>query len=183
MKYRSFIRPAALAATLILTTVIVAHAAIKEVEPGTSKVTAKASGGLTIEGKGTGVTASEADGIITITAPVNKLETGMSLRNDHLRDAIHAEKYPNAKLSVKRDALKFPADGAKVDADATGDFTINNVTKPLKFHYTVQRKGSHYLVHGTAKLDFTKHGIEEPGYLGVKVKKDVEIAVDVKLHD
>jgi polyisoprenoid-binding protein YceI len=183
MKYRSFIRPAALAATLVLTTVIVAHAAIKEVAPGTSMVTAKATGGLTIEGKGKGVTASETNGVITITAPVNKLETGLSLRNDHLRDAIHAEKHPNATLAVKRDALKFPGDGAKVEADATGDFTINNVTKPLKFHYSVVRKGTHYVVHGTAKLDFTKHGIEEPGYLGVKVKKDVEIAVDVTLHD
>lgn len=184
MKYRSFIRPAVLAATLVLGCVVVAHAALKEVEPGTSNFQATGPGGLKIDGTGAGVRASEVDGMLTITVPVTDLKTGMDLRDGHLRDAIKAKEKPTATLTVPRASLNFPEDGKKLERQqGKGTFTLHGVSKPLPFLYDVERHGTHLIVTGKSRIDITAHGIEKPCYLGVCVEKDVKIGAKFKLHD
>jgi len=183
MKYRSLIRPSFLAATFILTCAVAAHAALKHVEAGKSIFRATGPGGLKIDGSGADVTASEADGVLTIKAAVNDLKTGMDLRDGHLRDAIHAKAHPHATLAVPRATLKFPEDQKELDGHATGKFTLNGVTKDQKFNYHVKRTGSDFHVTGDMKIDITNYGIEKPCYLGVCVEKDVDIKVKIKLRE
>lgn len=183
MKYRSFIRPAALATTFILTCAVAAHAALKNVEEGHSSFLAVGPAGLKIDGNGGGVTVSEEGGVIMVRAPVNHLKTGMDLRDEHLKKAIHADKHPAATLSVARSALTFPEDTKDVTGEATGKFTLNGVTKDLKFQYKVKRTGSDYHVQGLIDVDITAFGIEKPCYLGVCVEKDVKAKVKVKLRE
>jgi len=183
MKHRSIIRQAALATTLVLSCAAFAHAALTGIGDSSTGFLAKGPGGLKIDGTGSGAKASEAGGILTITAPVNKLKTGMSLRDDHLKKAINADKHPNATLAVPRTSLQFPEDGKAVTSSATGKFTLNGVTKDLKFDYKVTRTGSDYHVQGHSKLDITNFNIEKPCYLGVCVEKDVEIKVKLKLRE
>lgn len=183
MKYRSFIRPAALVASLVLTCAVAAHAALKHVEKGESSFLAVGPAGLKIDGHGAGVTVSEADGIITVKAPVNDLKTGMDLRDGHLKKAIHADAHPDATLAVSRSALTFPEDNKEVTGSATGKFTLNGVTKDLKFQYKVKRTGSHFHVQGLIDVDITAFGIEKPCYLGVCVEKDVKAKVKIKLQE
>lgn len=176
-------RPSFLSAAFVLTCALAANAALTSVGESSSGFLATGPGGLKIDGKGKGVTASEANGIVTITAPVNDLKTDMSLRDDHLKKAIHADKHPVATLAVPRASLHFPEDGKSVDGSATGKFTLNGTTKDLKFEYRVNRTGSDYHVQGKAQIDITHFNIEKPCYLGVCVEKDVQIKVKLKMRE
>jgi polyisoprenoid-binding protein YceI len=183
MTYRLLTRPTFLSAAFVLTCALAAQAALSSVGESTSGFRAVGPGGLTIDGTGKGVKASEAAGILTITAPVNDLKTGMSLRDDHLKKAIHSDKHPTASLAVPRAALQFPEDGKDVTGSATGKFTLNGTTKDVKFEYKVKRTGSDYHVQGKTKIDITTFNIEKPCYLGVCVEKDVQVKVQLKLRE
>lgn len=169
--------------TLALVSVaITAQAALNGIGESQTTFIAKATGGVTIEGKGTGVQVSEAGGTVTVTAPVNDLKTGMSLRDDHLKKYIHADKHPKASLAVARSALQFPEDGKTVTASAAGKFTLNGTTKDVKFDYQVTRTGSDYHVKGKTEIDILQFNIEEPCFTGICVKKDVKVQVQFKVR-
>ena len=174
---------AAAALAACLTIAVSAHAALVGIGESETAFRAVGPGGLKIEGKGKGVKASEAGGVLTVSAPVNNLKTGMSLRDDHLKKAIHADKYPTASLSVKRSELKFPADQKTEKGSATGTFKLNNVSQPVKFEYQVKRTGSDYHVQGRTTLDITKFKIEKPCYLGVCVDETVQVKTNFKVRE
>jgi len=177
-------RPVAAALFVSCVTLAVsAHAALVGIGGSDTAFRAVGPGGLKIDGKGAGVTAQEVGGVLVVTAPVNGLKTGMSLRDDHLKKAIHADKHPAMKLSVERGALKFPADNQTVTEKATGKFTLNGVTKELPFEYKAKRTGSDYHVDGRATINITDFGIEQPCYLGVCVDKTVQIKASFKLRE
>lgn len=161
----------------------VAHAGLSGVGKSSVQFEAVGPGGLKIEGTGPTVKAVEKGGVLEVEAPLNSLKTGIELRDEHLKKALNASKHPKAKLSVKRSALKFPADKKSLQGSAKGKFTLNGTTKPMSFNYKVERTGSDYHVQGLATVDITKFNIEVPCYLGVCVDKDVKVKVKFKLRD
>ncbi len=166
-----------------LTFVTVAQAALVGIGKSEVEFRAVGPGGLKIDGTGTDLIASESGGVLKLEAPLTGLETGISLRDKHLKDAINAGKHPKAILEVKRSDLKFPEDKKSVEASATGSFTLNGTKKPLTFNYKVNRTGSDYHVQGLATVDITNFNLEKPCYLGVCVDKDVKIKVKFKLRE
>ncbi len=166
-----------------LTFVSVAHAALVGIGKSDVSFRAVGPGGLKIDGSGSSLTTKESGGVITLEAPLTALKTGISLRDDHLKKAINANKHPKAVMEVKRSALKFPDDKKSLEGSATGDFTLNGTKKPLKFSYKVSRTGSDYHVQGLATVDITKFNLEKPCYLGVCVDKDVKVKVKFKVRE
>lgn len=178
--------PRRLAVGLLLssvTFVALAHAGLNSI--GSSEVGFLAVGpaGLKIEGTGSGLSAKEAGGNVTVDVPLSTLETGISLRDKHLKDALNVSKHPKATFSVARSALKFPEDGKTVEASGQGTFNLNGTSKSSEFKYKVSRTGSDYHVQGAATIDITDFKIEKPCYLGVCVDKDVKVKVKFKLRD
>lgn len=162
---------------------VAAHAGLAGLGDSTVNFEAVGPAGLKIDGTGSGVSAKEVGGNLEIEVPVNNLKTGISLRDDHLKKAINADKHPKAKLVVARSALKFPEDKKSLQGSAKGKMTLNGTTKDLDFNYKVDRTGSDYHVQGLATVDITKFGMEIPCYLGVCVDKDVKIKVKFKVRD
>jgi polyisoprenoid-binding protein YceI len=161
-------------------------AAAKLSKTGSSEVVAhaKGPGGMGIDVKTSELSVADDGTNVTITVPLAKLETGMSLRNKHTKEALATDKVPNASLSVARGAIKFPADGADSSGDVDGTLTIHGAAKPVRVHYSAQNAGGTYSVKGTIKnLDFTNHGMPQPGYLGIKVEKTVDIDVKFQVKD
>jgi polyisoprenoid-binding protein YceI len=105
------------------------------------------------------------------------------LRDNHLRGYLNTSKHPAAKLVVDRSKLKLPDDGKTSQGSATGDFTLNGKTKPLKFRYKAKRTGSDYHVQGMADVNIEDYGIEQPCYLGVCVEPSIKLKVSFKLRD
>ena len=139
--------------------------------------------GMKINGTSSDLSADEADGKLTLTAPLTNLKTGIGLRDNHLRGYLNTKQHPSAKLVVDRSKLKLPEDGKTSEGSATGDFTLNGKTKPLKFRYRAKRTGSDYHVQGMADVNIEHYGIEQPCYLGVCVEPNVKLKVSFKLRD
>lgn len=173
----------ALVVAVLITIAATAQAALSAI--GDSRVEFRAVGpaGLKIDGVGSGIKASESGGVLKVAAPLTNLKTGISLRDDHLKKALNVKKHPTATLAVERSKLKFPEDKKTVTASATGQFTLNGTTKPVKFDYKVERTGSDYHVQGRTEVDITDFKIEKPCYLGVCVDEDVKVKVNFKLRD
>jgi polyisoprenoid-binding protein YceI len=136
--------------------------------------------GMRFGGQSKDLAVQEDDTAIVVAVKLDSLETGISLRDKHMRDKyLEVQKYPQAKLRVERSALQFPAPDGDASADAKGQLDLHGQSHPVTFHYTAKR-GADYAVSGKMRVNMKDFGIEVPSYLGVTVKPDVDI--DVTFH-
>lgn len=166
-----------------VTLALSAHAAFAPAGPGNVSFRAIGPAGLTIDGKGQNVAASESGGTIKVVAKLTDLKTGIDLRDDHLKKALEVNKYPDAILTIERSKLNLPADGKTLESSGIGQLTLHGVTKPTKFFYKATRAGADYEVKGRLEIDISQFKIEPPSYLGVTVEKDVKVKTNFKVHE
>ena len=140
-------------------------------------------GGLQIEGETHLLSVRDAGEKVEVEVPLLGLETGISLRDRHLREHLHADRHPRARLVVQRSSLDFPADGKTTRGKATGDFWLNGQKGPLSFQYQARRKGDQYQVQALATIDIRDYGLEVPCYLKVCVQPEVRLKVKFAARD
>jgi polyisoprenoid-binding protein YceI len=175
--------------TLGILTAIVAMpllAGAKLARSGGASVTFTSIGpaGLKIEGKTTELNVDEAGDKVRVTVPLAKLDTGIELRNKHMREKyLVVDKFPQAELLVAKSALKYPKAGETSTGAADGTLSVHGQTRPAKINYTVKLEGDTYVVSATTHLNMKDYGIEVPSYLGVTVKPDVDVAVSFRTKD
>lgn len=156
----------------------------KLVGPNSVTFLATGPGGLKIEGKTAALEVKEADGKVTFTVPLAGLDTGIELRNKHMKEKyLEVGKFPTATLVVERATVKPPADGANIAATAPGTLTIHGQTKPATVQYTAKKEQGVYAATGTLNIKLADFGIEVPNYMGITVKQDVEIKVTFKVSE
>lgn len=135
-------------------------------------------GGMKIEGKSNDIKLSEDGDILVITVPLSALDTGIELRDRHMKDKyLEVGKYPTAELRVPKSALQLPADGQTSSGDARGTMKLHGQSKPVTFHYEAKKNGAAYVVKGHVDVNMNQFGIEVPSYMGVTVKPDVNVNV------
>lgn len=135
--------------------------------------------GLKIDGTSKDLTVDDDGSKILLKASVTNLETGMGLRNKHLKKYIGAEEWPAASLEVDKASLKIPGEG-----EAKGKFRLHGVTKDKTFKYKVKRGAGGVLeVSGSFDVDITEHKIEKPCYLGVCTDTKVKVTASFKALD
>jgi polyisoprenoid-binding protein YceI len=145
---------------------------------------ASGPGGLKIEGSTPDVLVADDGANITVTVPLANLDTGIKLRNGHMRDKyLEVGKYPNAVLVVGRAAITVPAPGAAHTADVAGTMTIHGTTRPVTVHYSASRSGNAIQVTGNLDLNINDYKIVVPSYLGVTVKPDIKVDVKFSVND
>ncbi|MEB3198619.1 MAG: YceI family protein [Candidatus Sericytochromatia bacterium] len=131
---------------------------------------------------------AKASGKVIVDLP--SLDTGISLRNEHMRGALETEKFPKAVFAF--DGIRVP--GNRLPADkpvtgmATGSMTIHGVTKkitvPVELTLLPQQDASYRAgdwVHVTSqfKLKVTDYGVQLPkGVFGLKVAEDMDMLID-----
>jgi polyisoprenoid-binding protein YceI len=167
--------PYVAAAVLIATT---ASGAAKKVGPSQATFTGKGPAGFKLEGKTTELELDDDGTNVTIKVPLAKLDTGIELRNRHMREKyLEVDKYPHATLVAPRSTFKLPADGQTSQGEGKGKMTIHGQTKDVSFKYTLQRKGAQLYGQGQVPLNLKDFNINIPSYLGVTVKPDIETSV------
>lgn len=148
---------------------------------GSVEFTAVGPAGLKINGKTSEVIASEDGQNVVVTVPLAKIDTGIALRNSHMRDKyLETGKYPNAVLTVAKGAVGLPNGGS---GEANGTLALHGKQKPVKFHYNVKKEGAEYAVSGTVHVNMSEFGIEQPSFAGASVKPDVDVAVSFRAKD
>ena len=160
------------------------HAAITSPSGAAVLVSMQGTAGLHIEGTTHELAISERDGELVFQVPLAGVDTGIGLRNRHMRGYLDTAHFPDAELHVARKAVAFPAPGKTTESDVPGTLTIHGVSRPCSIHYRVEQAGSgEYRVRGTARIDMRDFGIDVPAYLGVRVDPGVALQVDFSLRD
>lgn len=126
---------------------------------------------------------------IAFTVDLASIDTGIPLRNEHMRDNfLETKQYPQAKFVTQRVQFRQKPDLSKVQSiklDAIGDLTVHGVTVrktiPLTVDYTPgkQKQPSTVRVRGKFPVTLAQHKIKRPEALFVKLAETVYVSVDV----
>jgi polyisoprenoid-binding protein YceI len=179
-KYRSSFL--ALAVVCILPAV--AGAALSRSGTPNVQFTAIGVAGLKIVGTTHELDLREDGGNVVVSVPLANLDTGIGLRNQHMREKyLEVAKYPRAELTVVRNLVNVPVVGADSSGAAAGTMLIHGVSRPVQFKYRAKRDGAGIHVTGSVHLNMKDHGISVPSYLGVTVKPDVDVDVTFDVNE
>ncbi len=171
-------------AVLAFSTLPAASLAAVQGSGGSVTFDAKGPAGFNLEGKTSEVSVSETAGSVRVSVGLATLDTGIDLRNRHMREKyLEVQKYPSAVLVVDRSTLRLPDDGRDSSGAANGTMTIHGQSHPVSFEYKVHRARDAFDVTGTVHVNMNAYGIQVPSYLGITVKPDVDIAAAFVAHD
>jgi polyisoprenoid-binding protein YceI len=98
---------------------------------GEVTVLARGPGGLRIEGKSTEVSLAEEASALLFKVRLATIDTGIGLRNRHLREFLEVDKFPDATLRVRRADLEFPKEGSPVESQVTGELMLHGHSRPV----------------------------------------------------
>ena len=118
----------------------------------------------------------------TATYHLDALDTGIELRNSHMKEKyLETKKHPTATLKITELKLPAASDG-KVKAEAvpfTGSLTLHGVEKSVKGKCDVDKTATNANLTFTWELQTADYGIEVPSYLGIKVTDAVKVTTTV----
>jgi polyisoprenoid-binding protein YceI len=134
--------------------------------------------GLNVQGVTHELGVAERAGDLVFKVALAGLDTGIGLRNRHMRGYLDVAHYPEAELRVARKKVVFPPEGKPVESAAQGTLTLHGISKPCSIRYQVEQvRPGEYRVHGTTRIDIRDFGIDVPVW-GVGVEPNVGIQVD-----
>jgi polyisoprenoid-binding protein YceI len=127
----------------------------------------------------------------SISIPVSSLDTGIELRNEHLKSSnwMDAESYPKIIFEIKGVSdVKVEADN-KLSAKVTGDFTVHGVTRQVVADATItylvegeqtkQRAPGDLLgVQSNFNVNLSDYDVENM-LIGQKVAEEIEININM----
>src|SRR5688572_9745121 len=158
------------AVTYAVAAPLVAEARLKDAGDLEVSFLAKGPAGMKIPGRADEGGATEEDGKIKLWVKVSSMgKTGIGLRDKHMRGYLTAKDCDDkgkVVLKVDRSKVKVPENDKTVEGTATGELTLNCVTKSQPFKYKAKRTGSDYHVQALFDVDIYEHDVK-PCYLGV----------------
>jgi polyisoprenoid-binding protein YceI len=170
MTHRSFLLVSAVAFASSLA--LAAPVAVKGASIGFA---AKANVGMVIEGTTSAITVDEDAKNVTLTVSVGSLTTGVELRDKHMKETyLEAPKFPEAKLVIEKGCLALPESGEK-SGECPAAFTLHGETKGVTVKYKAAVAGKSVDVDASFVANFLDHGVQEPKYMGIKVKPLVDV--------
>jgi polyisoprenoid-binding protein YceI len=124
------------------------------------------------------------DGKLTgeVELELNLLDTGIELRNQHMREKyLETERFPLARFQLREAAVAedflstFSNPGAR---PFHGQLQIMGITKEVEGKFTANNGE----IQATLQTRLTDFGIETPSYLGITVAETVDITVSLSLE-
>ncbi|MDP3501071.1 MAG: YceI family protein [Myxococcales bacterium] len=173
MTLTTSLKTAVVASLLVVSS---AFAGLTKAGEGVASFKAVGPAGFKLEGKTKSIDVKEDGKAITVVVGLKDLETGISLRDSHMREKyLEVDKFPEATLAVANDQVTWPEDGKSSEGQARGTFTVHGVSKDVSFKYKITNSGGTYAVEGEAAVNFKDHGVSVPSYMGITVKPDITI--------
>ena len=116
----------------------------------------------------------------SLTVDLRTLDTGIGLRNDHLRakylEVDKAQGYDKAVLS-EIELTGVNADAPDGKGSFSGSLMLHGVKKAVTGPVEVRKAGSGLRVKASFPVNLSEYEIPEPRYLGVGVKNTVQVEV------
>ncbi len=115
-----------------------------------------------------------------ITMELNKIETGIPLRNKHLKENyLHVDKFPVSSLTaIKAEEFDKQLKGHSSDSKFEATLDLHGVQKPVKGTYRI-KDGKN--LKAKFDIEVTDFDIKRPDFMGVKVVDKVHVTVQFKL--
>ncbi|MEZ4749902.1 MAG: YceI family protein [Bdellovibrionota bacterium] len=115
--------------------------------------------------------------------PLDALDTGISLRNEHMKEKyLETGKFPESTLVV--DPIPLTNTDSQNNFEQKGDFkgklTLHGVTRSESGTYELRKKEGKLYTALSFEIELDPYGIEIPSYLGIKVSKKVEVKVEIQ---
>ena len=178
--HKRYLVPAAFLATALM---VEGAIALSRVGQSSVTILAQTPAGR-IEGWSSEIALEEASDMLTFKVPLAPVETGIALRDRHLREMLEVEQFPFALLQVSRSELTFPSAGKPVDGIARGELTLHGLSHPVDVRYRAKLvKGGIAKVDGSIQLDMRHFEIKYPSYFGLAVAPEVEVKVELSVEN
>jgi polyisoprenoid-binding protein YceI len=172
-----------LACSILLTTGGLARAGIDNPSEAAVRVSVQGTAGLNVEGVTHELLLMERDGDLVFRVPLAGLNTGIGLRDRHMRGYLDVAHFPEAELHVRKRGVAFPLSGKIAESDARGTLSLHGISRPCSIHYRVEQdRPGEYRVHGTIRIDMREFGIEVPAW-GVRIDPSVGVQVDFSVRE
>ncbi|HKO54981.1 MAG TPA: YceI family protein [Thermoanaerobaculia bacterium] len=137
--------------------------------------------------------ANPAAAAVDISIDLASLDTGIAMRNEHLRERyLAAEKFPAATFkSVSVSGPKSILPNQPIEVSVTGDMTLHGVTRRItvpvrvvvipESELTRSSRGPGDWIHATTTfpIKLTDFGIAVPEKMLMKLSNEISIKVDV----
>jgi polyisoprenoid-binding protein YceI len=106
------------------------------------------------------------------------LQTGMGLRDKHLREYLETEKYPHAVLDIK----SFPVKEGTVEKEA--DLTLHGVTKKVlvKANWEKLPTDRDWKLSAAFDFELPDYNVETPSFKNITVGNRVSITMNSELQ-
>lgn len=115
-----------------------------------------------------------------ITVPVKSLESGMSIRNNHMQNKyLEAEKFPNIVFSFSDSKIDFQTDTI---SKIPGEFKIRDVKRPVVIDALIKSSPHEMKISSDFPIDITNYGIEQPKFAVVKMDTVVQVHADLQVE-
>jgi polyisoprenoid-binding protein YceI len=145
---------------------------------------------LRVHGKSTSLAARARVGLgpdgfvveqIEAIVPVRSLETGMALRDDHMRRYIFTTAggdIPDVQFSGDR-AECATSDRRRATCTVSGALTIRGTAKPFVMTVTISEENGTVRAAGSGIVKLSDYGIEQPSQLGVRTTDEVKLKLEL----
>jgi polyisoprenoid-binding protein YceI len=161
---------------------------VMDVNPGTvSFEVATNVPALRVHGKSNSVTArarlgSGPKGVvleqIEASVPVRSLETGLALRDEHMRKYIFTTtdgQVPDVQFSGERAECPRSGSGQRTTCTVSGALAIRGTARPFVMALTINEENGVLRVSGHGIVRLSAYGIDQPSQLGVRTTDEVKL--------
>ena len=117
---------------------------------------------------------------IGVTVPVATLQTGIKLRDQHMRQYVFEtadHQTPDLSFTAESAACVRAAKDA-YSCTAAGALSLRGTSRPFTIALQVKREGPAFSVKGAGKVALSQYGIERPSQFGVRTEDEVVLRLD-----
>jgi polyisoprenoid-binding protein YceI len=117
---------------------------------------------------------------IEATVPVKSLNTGMGLRDEHMRKYVFTTndgQTPDVKF-VAKTATCSKTGANHSTCDVAGDLSIRGTPRPFNIALKVTEDGESYRASGDGIVKLSAYGIPQPSQLGVHTDDEIKLRLE-----
>ena len=134
-----------------------------------------------ISGRLVQATSGAASYVGELVVDLESLDTGINLRNRHLRDTYleveRGDDFAATRLSGLQLEQALPASAARHKTEFSAELLLHGVRRPVAGEAELRQSGSGVEVQASFSVSLPEFNIDSPRYLGIGVRDEVRITV------
>jgi len=114
----------------------------------------------------------------SISVPVKSLDTGLSMRNEHMQKKyLEVAKFPDITFTIKEANSDL-----KPETTVRGNFSIHGVQKEVEIPVTTSTNEKNITIKSQFPINILDYGIEQPKFAVVKMEPDVQLSIELSFE-